>query len=96
MNAPEPPKDAPQSSKQAEDRWLEIREVRLVSDLRIMHTKVDELYHVVTNLKHHHDEATIYKYADPPLLAEDIQKMEHIYTWFVALKEQLGHRPRRA
>jgi len=25
-------------------RWLEIEEVRLVSDLRIMHAKVEELY----------------------------------------------------
>lgn len=86
--------DAPQSLKNATERSLEIGEVRLISDLRIMHSKVDELYHVVSSLQHHHNEAAIYKYADPPLLAEDIQKVEKIYMWFIALKEEMGQNKR--
>ena len=86
--------DAPQSLKNATDRSFEIREVRLISDLRIMHSKVDELYHVVSNLQHHHNEAAIHTYADPPLLAEDIQKVEKIYMWFIALKEEMGQNKR--
>jgi hypothetical protein len=82
--------DAPQSLKNPTDRWLEIREVRLVSDLRIMHARVDDLYHIVNSLQHHHDEEDIYKYADAPILAEDIQKVEKIYMWFIALKEEMG------
>jgi hypothetical protein len=39
-----------------EDRWLTIEETRTVADLRIMHSKVDELYQVVSALKRHHDE----------------------------------------
>jgi hypothetical protein len=69
-------------------RGLDIEEVRLVSDLRIMHSKVAELYQVVANLKRRHSGADIHKYADQPLLNEDIARVDDIYGWFVALKEE--------
>jgi len=75
------------------DRWLDIDEVRLVSDLRIMHSKVDELYQLVANLKRRHSGSDIHKYADQPVLNEDIARVDEIYLWFVSLKEQ---RERRA
>ena len=59
-----------------------------MSDLRIMHAKVDELYHVVANLKRRHSGADIHKYADQPVLNEDIARADEIYLWFVSLKEQ--------
>jgi hypothetical protein len=70
------------------DRWLTIEQTRIVSDLRIMHAKVDELYHLVTALKGRHDEAAVVKYADEPILTEDIQKVDEIYLWFVKVKEE--------
>ena len=69
-------------------RWLDMNEVRLVSDLRIMHAKVDELYQVVQNLKRRHDEGAICSYADDAVLQEDIDRVDQIYLWFVALKEE--------
>ena len=69
------------------DRWLDVEEVRLVSDLRIMHSKVDELYNVVANLKRRHSGADIQKYADQPVLNEDIARVDEIYLWFISLKE---------
>jgi hypothetical protein len=74
------------------ERALEIEEVRLIADLRIMHGKVDELYQVVSALKRRHDDAAIYKYSDAPLLAEDIRNVDEIYLWFVKLKEQRNSR----
>jgi hypothetical protein len=71
-----------------DDRWLTIEETRIVSDLRIMHAKVDELYHLVRALKERHNEAAIVKYADQPVLTEDIRKVDEIYLWFVKLKEE--------
>jgi hypothetical protein len=71
-----------------EDRWLTIEEVRAVSDLRIMHSKVDELHQIVSALRKRHDEASIIKYADQPVLTEDIQKVDSIYLWFIKLKEE--------
>lgn len=68
-------------------RWLDIEEIRLVSDLRIMHAKVDELYQLVTNLKRRHDEPSIRDYADRPVLDEDIRRVDEIYLWFVSLKD---------
>lgn len=70
------------------ERWLDVDEVRLVSDLRIMHSKVDELYQIVTNLKRRHSGADIHKYADQPVLNEDIARADEIHVWFVTLKEQ--------
>ena len=70
------------------DRWLTIQEVRIVSDLRIMHSKVEELYQIVSALKKRHEESDILKYADQPVLTEDIQKVDEIYLWFVKLKEE--------
>lgn len=69
-------------------RWLDIDEVRLISDLRIMHAKVDELYQIVTNLKRRHSGADIHKYADAPVLNEDITRVDEIYLWFLSLKQQ--------
>ena len=71
-----------------EGRSLSIEEVRIVSDLRIMHAKVDELHHLVSALKMRHNEADIVKYADQPVLTEDIQKVDSIYLWFVKVKEE--------
>jgi hypothetical protein len=76
------------TQQNVQERWLTIEETRIVSDLRIMHAKVDELYHVVTALKKHHDESAVVKYADQPVLTEDIQKVDEIYLWFVKLKEE--------
>ncbi|HEV7217685.1 MAG TPA: hypothetical protein VGN39_02340 [Terriglobales bacterium] len=67
---------------------LNIEEVRLVSDLRVMHSKVDELFYIVSSLKRRHDQTDIHKYADPPLLAEDIMRVDEIYMWFIALKDE--------
>jgi hypothetical protein len=71
-----------------EDQRLTVEEVRTVSDLRVMHAKVDELYQIVTGLKERYDETTIIKYADQPVLTKDIQKVDEIYLWFVRLKEE--------
>jgi hypothetical protein len=76
------------TDRPTQDRWLDVDEVRLVSDLRIMHSKVDELYQIVANLKRRHSGADIRKYADHPVLNEDIARVDEIYLWFVKLKEQ--------
>jgi len=68
-------------------RWLDMDEVRLVSDLRIMHSKVDELHQIVANLKRRHSGEDIRKYADHPVLNEDIARVDEIYLWFISLKE---------
>lgn len=70
------------------DRPLTVTEVRIVSDLRIMHAKVDELFHLVQELQQRHHEGDIHAYADNPLLAQDIQRVDQIYLWFVRLREQ--------
>lgn len=82
------PMNPRRASQTLEDRWLSIEEVRIVSDLRIMHAKVSEVYHMVQDLKRRHDEAAIVRYADQPILTEDIQKVDEIYLWFVRLKEE--------
>jgi hypothetical protein len=76
------------TEQSVDNRWLTIGETRIVGDLRIMHAKVDELYHLVTALKRRHDESDVVKYADQPVLTEDIQMIDEIYLWFVKLKEE--------
>lgn len=78
------------SNQPVPNRWLDVDEVRLVSDLRIMHSKVDELHQMVRNLKRRHSESDIHKYADQPVLTEDIAHVDEIYLWFVSLKEENG------
>lgn len=53
-----------------------------------MHAKVDELFQIMTALRRRHDEVDVIKYADQPILTEDIQKVDEIYLWFVKLKEE--------
>jgi len=75
-------------AKNTRGRWLDVDEIRVVADLRIMHSKVDELYQVVANLKRRHSESDIVAYADQPVLNEDISRVDDIYLWFVRLKEE--------
>jgi hypothetical protein len=44
-----------------------------------MHAKVADLHQFVEFLKKHHDEAAIVKYADQPVLTEDIQQVDEIH-----------------
>jgi hypothetical protein len=81
-------KNSTHTGRPASGRWLDVDEVRLVSDLRIMHAKVDELYQIVSNLKRRHSGSDIHKYADQPVLNEDIARVDELYLWFVKLKEQ--------
>src|ERR1700731_907845 len=67
---------------------LEVEEVRLIADLRIMHAKVHELFEVVTVLKRGHEENYIRRYADRVMLEKDIQRVDEIYLWFLNLKEE--------
>jgi hypothetical protein len=53
-----------------------------------MHAKVDELFQIVSNLKRRHDESAVRRYADAPVLEEDIARVDQIYLWFVSLKEE--------
>ena len=71
-----------------EDYGLTIEEIRLVSDVRVMHAKVDELFQIMESLKERHSEEAIVKYADQPVLTRDIQQVDAIYLWFVKLKEE--------
>jgi hypothetical protein len=76
------------SEEPVSGRALDIEEVRLVSDLRIMHSKVDELFQVISSLKSRNDEAAIHKYADQDVLTRDIERVDAIYMWFLRLKEE--------
>ena len=77
-------------------RWLEVDEVRAVADLRIMHSKVDELFQICHSLMDRHDESAVVRYADLPVLAEDIRKVDELYLWFVKLRDmaELGEKKR--
>lgn len=70
------------------ERSLDVEEVRLIGDLRIMHAKVDELHQIVQKLQQRHHEADINKYADRNVLAENIERVDQIYLWFIKLKEE--------
>jgi hypothetical protein len=70
------------------ERSVRIEEVRVVADLRIMHSKVNELFQVVSSLKRRHSETAIRKYSDREAMEDDIKRVDEIYLWFVALKEQ--------
>ncbi len=63
-------------------------EMRLVADLRIMHAKVEELYQICQSIRKRHHEGSVTEYADAPLLAEDIRKVDELYLWFIRLKEE--------
>jgi hypothetical protein len=69
-------------------RGLTIDEIRLVSDLRVMHSKVDELFQIVENLKRRHNGDEIRTYADRKILQQNIDNVDRIYLWFVKLREK--------
>ena len=78
----------PKDPRPPDQRWLEMEEVRLVSDLRIMHSKVHDLYTIVSHLRQRFSEEEIDRYADQEMLSQEIQQVDEIYLWFVKLKEE--------
>jgi len=78
---------SPRRNKDLDGRSFDIDEIRLIADLRIMHTKVNELYTLVEYLKKRHDESDVVKYADYEVLSDEIRKSDAIYLWFVGVKE---------
>ena len=78
----------PRSKKDLDSRPLHIEEIRLIADLRVMHTKVTELHSIVEYLKKRHTDSDIVKYADYGAMADDIRKSDVIYLWFVRVKEE--------
>jgi hypothetical protein len=77
--------------KTVDERFLRIEEIRVVADLRIMHSKVNELFQVISTLKRRHAEIAIREYADQRMLDDDIKRVDEIYLWFVGLKEEGLH-----
>ena len=75
-------------SKSNHEPGLNIEQVRLISDLRIMHAKVYELFEIVSVIKKRHDEASIRRFSDHTMLDQDIKRVDEIYLWFVRLKEE--------
>jgi hypothetical protein len=71
-----------------EEKFLRVEEIRVVADLRIMHSKVNELFQIVSTLKRRHQEMAIRKYADHRMLEDDIRRVDEIYLWFISLKEE--------
>ena len=67
---------------------LDIEDVRLIADLRIMHSKVHELFEVISVLNRGREENFIRQYADHAMLEKDIQRVDEIYLWFLRLKEE--------
>ncbi|HET9282045.1 MAG TPA: hypothetical protein VFR24_08800 [Candidatus Angelobacter sp.] len=72
----------------ADERFLRIEEIRVIADLRIMHSKINELFQVVSVLKRRHPEMAIREYADQRMLDDDIKRVDEIYLWFIGLKEE--------
>ena len=72
----------------ADERFLRIEEIRVIADLRIMHSKINELFQVVSILKRRHPEMAIREYADQRMLDDDIKRVDEIYLWFIGLKEE--------
>ncbi len=73
-------------------RPLTIDEVRIVADLRIMHAKVDDLFHLVEQLRDRYDESVVHQYADKDRLSQDIDRVDAIYLWYVKLREERDRR----
>jgi len=72
----------------ADERLIRVEEIRAIADLRIMHSKINELYQVVSVLKRRHPEMAIREYADQRMLDDDIKRVDEIYLWFIGLKEE--------
>jgi len=79
---------SPRRNKDLDGCSFDIDEIRLIADLRVMHTKVNELHSIIEYLKTRHGESDIVKYADYAVLADDIRKSDEIYLWFVQVKEE--------
>lgn len=73
-----------------------LEQQRTVCDLRIMHGKVDELYHVFKMLQGgRHSEADLIYFADPVRLEQNITHVDEIYLWFIKLKNEFHARAKK-
>jgi hypothetical protein len=69
-------------------RWLEVEEVRLIADLRVMHAKVQELFFIIDGLRRRHSPEALALYFDEPVLVNDVRMVDDVYQWYLDLRER--------
>jgi len=69
-------------------RWLNVDEIRVIADLRIMHSKVSELKSIVSSLRARYDARDVVEYSEETILAENIARMHEVYLLYLALKKR--------
>ena len=75
-------------SKRKAETALGVDQIRLISDLRILHSKVDELLTIMDRIRKRHDLEAVIEFSDRKALTDDIHAVDQIYMWFVKLDEQ--------
>lgn len=69
---------------------ISVAQVRLIADLRIMHSKTSELYSTINMIRRRHTEADVVSCGDQNALKDDIGKMEQCYGWFLKIKSEVN------
>jgi hypothetical protein len=69
-------------------RWLEVEEIRLIADLRVMHAKVEELFFIVDSMRRRHSGDALALYFDEPVLMNDVRLIDDVYQWYLDLRER--------
>ena len=82
-------------SKRKAETALGVDQMRLISDLRILHSKVDELLTIMDRIRKRHDPEAVIEFSDRKALTDDIHAVDQIYMWFVKLDEERSGRSQR-
>ena len=65
---------------------LTLQEIRLVADLRLVHSAANNLLGIIGQIKTRHSHAKVAELADPMALLVTIREVEEVRDWLVELK----------
>jgi hypothetical protein len=66
---------------------LTLEEIRLVADLRLLHSAANNLLGIIGQIKTRHSQAKVEELADPIALLVTVREVQEATDWLVGLKQ---------
>ncbi len=70
---------------------LTLEEIRLVADLRLLHSAANNLLGIIGQIKTRHSHAKVEELADPIALLVTVREVQEATDWLVGLKPPAHH-----
>ncbi len=71
-------------------------DTKMIADIRVLHSKIQELHHGVDTLRKRYPDQDLIRYADIDQVEDDAEKLRQIHTWLRVIADALSDQRRAA